>query len=629
MGSATSSRPSAAGIIVGTAGHVDHGKTELIKALTGVDTDRLEEEKRRGLTIDLGFAPLDLPTAGRVGIVDVPGHHRFLKNMLAGVGGIDLALLVVAADEGIMPQTREHFEILHLLGVKNLLVAVTKVDTVEPDLADLVVEEVLDLLKGSPLEGSPIQKVSSVTREGLEELVGRLDQMVSALPLREPGPHPRLPIDRIFILQGIGTVITGSLTHGSISQGDEVVIYPRGQKARVRQIQVHNRQQERVNAGHRVALNIAGVESAQLSRGDVISHADAFQATRRLDVKLHTVDRDQIIKDWTRVRLYLGSAELLARVAILSAKEVRGGEEAFCQLRLESPTAAWYGDRFIIRRYSPPHLLGGGTVLNPIPSREKRFDPIVLRALETRERGGLSDILQADLSRGPLSLEDLAGSLSLGMDEIRSAVERLGGAKGLMMMGSFLIRREDLKKIEAQLISLVSEHHRRHPLKKGVSKEELKGRISAPSSLVEEILSSSGSLEVAADVVQEKGRQIRFSPEQERQREQIEDIFREAQLSPPDKDEVLAKYDPKVFYAMVKQGTLIGLNEQIYLHRKILEQAKEQIGRELSSRGGMRLGEMKDTWGTTRKFAVPLAEYLDRIGFTQREGDKRSLIEGS
>ena len=615
------------GIIIGTAGHVDHGKTELIKALTGIDTDRLAEEKRRGLTIDLGFAPLDLPPSGRVGIVDVPGHQRFLKNMLAGAGGIDMAMMVVAADESIMPQTREHFHILRLLGIEHLLVVVTKIDTVEADLADLVVSEVEDLLAGTALEGSPIVKVSSVTGEGLEELTGQLDRMVPLLAPRSIGDRPRLPVDRVFILQGIGTVVTGSLVHGSLTAGQEITVYPRELQARIRQIQVHGQEVNRVVAGHRVALNLTGVGREQIQRGDTISVGGAFQVTRRLDVRLRVLETDRVVKDWTRIRLYLGSAELLARLVILSEKQIRGGQEAFCQLRLESPAVAWMGDRFVARLYSPPGLLGGGRVLDPVAPKQKRFDPVVLERLQAREAEDLGEIIVTALSSGPVLQKALSHSLRWTKEEIREAAESLQQAGRVRMMGSFLILKKDLEGLERQAEELAADFHRRHPLKKGLSKEELKSRIDAPGPLVEQLLAISKRLELEGDLIRLKGQSVRFTAEQERQRQEIESIFLQAGLSPPDREEIVGSFDPRVFYALVEEGALVSLTRDIYLHRQILEKARKQLGEALSSGGPMRLSQMKDLWGTTRKYAVPLAEYLDRTGFTQRDGDRRILTD--
>jgi selenocysteine-specific elongation factor len=615
------------GVIVGTAGHVDHGKTELIKALTGVDTDRLAEEKRRGLTIDLGFAPLDLPQYGRVGIVDVPGHQRFLKNMLAGVGGIDVALLVVAADEGVMPQTLEHFEILRLLGVPKLLAVVSKADMVEEELADLVVEEVQNLLGETYLAGSPVLKVSALAKTGLKELILELDKIVAEIPPRRLDHPPRLPIDRVFVLQGIGTVVTGSLTHGVISQGDEVVVYPQKLKSRIRQIQVHNELMPRVAAGHRVALNLAGPGKSELQRGEVISVGGAFHPAQQLDIKLKIVGQDLVVKDWARVRLSLGSAEVLARLVILSEKEAKSGQEVYGQLRLEAPTVAWYGDRFVLRAYSPQTLLGGGVVLNPFPPKHRRFDNRVLRSLEARDGGDPSQILLMELAQGPMNIVNVRDNLGLSEERLKAVVQQLEQKGHLSVLGRYLVGSEGLEKIKGEILSLLEDFHRRYPLQIGMSKEELKGKIHYPPQLVEETLSALEEVEVLGDQVRQKGRRVRFTQEQQREQEKIEALFLERKFSPPTKDEVLAEFDSKVFYALAKQGVLVGLTKEIYLHRSALEEAKSLIKRELTHRGQMRLSEMREIWGTTRKFAVPLAEYLDRLGFTHRVGDMRMLSE--
>jgi len=421
--------------------------------------------------------------------------------------------------------------------------------------------------------------------------------------------------------------VTGSLIHGSMAAGDEVVIYPRGLRARVRHIQVHNRQEDRVVAGHRVALNLSGIGREQIRRGDTISTEGAFEVTHRLDVKVRTVGTDLIVKDWTRVRLYLGSAELLARLVVLTDKKIRSGQEVFCQLRLESPAVAWMGDRCILRLYSPPGLLGGGRVLHPVPPKHKRFDPAVIERFGARDAGDLKEIIVTALSSGPLRRETLNHSLRWTAEEIRTVAGELQEAGRIRIMGSFFILPQDLDRIEERAVKLVGDFHRRQPLKKGISKEELKSRIEAPNSLMEEMLSASEQLRLDGDLVRQRDQGVQFSAEQEKERQRIETAFLKADLSPPDREAVLGEFDAEVFYALVEQGLIVPLTKDIYLHRQTLEKAQERIGKALSERGPMRLGEMKDLWGTTRKFAVPLAEYLDRIGFTQRSGDKRSLAD--
>jgi len=377
-----------------------------------------------------------------------------------------------------------------------------------------------------------------------------------------------------------------------------------------------------------VALDLAGIGKDQLRRGEVISTAGAFNPSQRLDVKLEIVGQELVVKDWTRVRLYLGSAEVLARLVILSAKEARSGQEIYGQLRLEAPTVAWYGDRFILRAYSPQILLGGGVVLNPIPPKHRRFDPLVLRSLQARDGGDISQILLRDLSRGPLVAENWRKNLSLPEERLKAVVAKLDDQGKLTVLGRFLLGLDDMQEIKAQILSRIEEFHRLYPLKTGMSKEELKGRIGYPGQLVEEVLAGLDQVEVLGDQVRQRGQRIRFSKEQEQEKKRIEALFLEQKLSPPTRRELLAEFDPKVFYALVKQGVLVGLSEEIYLHRWVLEEAKELVQKEMVRRDKMRLSELKEVWGTTRKFAVPLAEYLDRIGFTQRIGDERRLVEG-
>lgn len=607
---------------------MDHGKTELVKALTGVDTDRLEEEKRRGLTIDLGFAPLDLPKSGRVGIVDVPGHIHFLKNMLAGVGGIDLAILVVAADEGVMPQTKEHFQILRLLRVPQMVVVISKIDSVSSDIVELVIEEVRELLKDTYLESSPIVRTSSVTGEGLEDLKGLLDSIISAFPPKNYQKPPRLPIDRVFVLKGVGTVITGSLISGRISQGEEVLIYPKMIKTRVRQIQVFKERKEEALAGNRVALNLVGVGKDEIERGDVISKPGFLNPTRMLDVRLEILPEVSLVKDWTRVRLYMGSAEVLGRIAILGEREIQGGQQAYCQIRLEDDITAVFGDRFVLRSYSPMRLLGGGVVLDPNPVKHKRFDKGVIEILTARAKGDLREILTAELRSRYLKRDDLKRNLNVEEDRINAVIKDLRDEGRIEVLGDYLFDKERLKGIKQEIVKTVRQFHREQPLKFTVSKEELKTKFPFESELFNKILSTIDEIQVLGDKIRLKYQKISFTPEQLIQREKIEKAFIESRFSPPSREEILKKYAPEVFYYLVERGVLIRINEEIFLHKDLLEEAKTLIEDHIKKHGEIRLSQLRDLLNTTRKYAVPLAEYLDGIGFTERVGDVRRLHGG-
>lgn len=613
------------GVIIGTAGHVDHGKTELIKALTGVDTDRLEEEKRRGLTIDLGFAPLDLPKSGRVGIIDVPGHIDFLKNMLAGVGGIDLAILVLAADEGVMPQTVEHLRILELLRIPKLIIAVSKVDLADSETRELVAEEVKGLLKGSYLENSPLVQVSPVSREGLGELVEIIDQKVGEFPEKDFNALPRLLVDRVFGLKGVGTVVTGSLLSGRIEEGDELVIYPKLRQTRARQIQVFYEKRGMAEAGSRVALNLPGVGKGEIGRGDVISKKETLLPTKLLDVKLELLPSAKRIKDWARVRLYLGSGEFLGRMALFGKKELKPGEEGFCQLRLEEEVVALYGDRFIIRRYSPMDLLGGGVVLNPSPSRHKRSDPGVLKLMEARARGDLEEMIVAELKSRELEEKELWRSLSARREDWERTLEDLVHRGEIVSIRGCLFGRSRWEELRGRVVKELQDFHSRYPLRPGMPKEELKSRFPLHVRLFDDVLGSIEEIGVVGGKVRLKSLETKLTREQLSQKRKLEEVFLRARFSPPEKGEVIRDFDEEIFHFLIEEGALIKVSAQLFFHKEAIEEAKRLVSEFLKENGEMRLSDMRDILGSTRKYMVPLAEYFDRVKLTRRSGDLRTL----
>ncbi len=612
-------------VIIGTAGHVDHGKSELIKALTGVDPDRLEEEKRRGLTIDLGFAPLVLEKAGRVGVVDVPGHIHFLKNMLAGVGSIDVALMVVAGDEGIMPQTSDHFQILKLLQVPAMVVAITKMDLIDEETALVVEEEVKDLLKGSHLEGAPLVHVSSITGHGLDELRNALEEAVAAIPPKDPDALPRLPVDRVFTLKGIGTVVTGSLISGSLVQGEEVCVYPKGKRGRVRQIQVHNEFVERVSAGNRVALNLAGLERGDLERGDVIARLDTMIPSRMVDVKLETLETAGLFKDWTRVRLHLGSAEILARTALLGQKNIPAGQEAYCQMRLESPVAVLFGDRFVVRNYSPLVLIGGGTVLDPAPGKHRRFDPAVLRVLGARDSGEQEAILEAEIALGPVLPSRLARRLNLHPSSLESTIARMVASRTVLRLGPYLVNVELYEALKGKSLQELRSYARKYPMRAGMSKEELRSKLGLAPDLFEHLLAQIEEATVSADKVSLSFASVELSPQQREEIEKVEHLYLEAGINAPGTRDVLNRYDSEVVHYLQETGVLIRLEENLLMHRDVIRRAQDKVQQHIQEKGELRISELRDILGSSRKYVVPLAEYLDRIGYTKREGEVRVL----
>jgi len=613
------------GAIVGTAGHVDHGKTELVKALTGVDTDRWEEEKRRGLTIDLGFAPLDLPESGRAGLIDVPGHKDFLRNMLAGMGGVDVALMVVAADEGVMPQTREHFEIIRLFDVRRLVVAITKSDLVDDEMAELVGLDVQTLLEQTRFEKSPIVKISSKEHTGLDQLKGELDSALRSLSEKDYDRPARLPIDRVFVLKGVGTVVTGTLTSGRIVQGDELVVYPMGIKTRVRQIHVHNEKRDEALAGNRVALNLTNVSKDEMQRGDVITEPGYLESSVMFDVKLELLENAPKLKDWTRVKVYLGSTEVLARTAILGAKEIEPGGTGYVQLRLEKKATAKYGDRFVIRSYSPMKVLGGGIVLDSNPEKHRRSDQIILNVLGARASGELSDIIAAHLNTGLVHIAGLRKSIDVDEKLFLNAVDVVTKDGKAEKLGGILFDKSYLKGIRERTSSILEEYHKENPLQKGMSKEELRVRMKMAPQTFDLFLINSSEFQVVGDRVKLVRISLELTDDQVEEKSEIEKFFLDRGFSPPSKDDVVSKYSSQLFYSLIDSGTLVRISQGVLVHRDVLEKGKEEIVKAVEKKGPLKLTEIKEILKTTRKFAVPVAEYLDRIGFTRREGDLRTL----
>lgn len=613
------------GAIVGTAGHVDHGKTELVKALTGVDTDRWEEEKRRGLTIDLGFAPLDLPGFGRAGLIDVPGHKDFLRNMLAGMGGVDVALMVVAADEGVMPQTREHFDIVRLFDVKRMVVAVSKCDLVDDEMAELVGLDVRALLEGTRFESSPVIKISSTRQTGLDQLRGELDCALTSLEEKDCNGPARLPIDRVFVLKGVGTVITGTLVSGKIVQGSELVVYPKGIKTRVRQIHVHKEKKSRALAGNRVALNLTGVSKDDMQRGDVICTPGYLEPSVMFDTRLELIRNVPALRDWTRVKVYLGSGELLARTAILGKKEIEPGGEGYVQLRLEKKSVARFGDRFVVRSYSPMRTLGGGVILDSNPRKHRRSDEIILNILEARVSRDISNIISAHLNAGYVDMRELGRSAAADDEELDQAADAMVREGRAERLGNLLFDKSYLEGIRERIYHILREYHRQNPLQKGMSKEELRVRMKMGPQTFDLFLSNTSDLKVEGDRVKLAGVKLELSEEQVAQRKAIEKLFIEKGFSPPSKDDVISKYSSEVFYSLIDSGTLVKISQDILVHRDVLETGKADIAKAVREKGLLKLTEIKEILRTTRKFAVPVAEYLDRTGFTRREGDLRTL----
>ncbi len=607
------------GVIIGTAGHVDHGKTELIKALTHIDTDRLKEEKEREISIELGFAWIDLPKSGRVGIIDVPGHVRFLKNMLAGTGGVDVTLLVVAADEGIMPQTREHFEIMRLLGVGNMVVAVTKKDLVDEETIELVKGEIGEFLAGTPFAGCPVIITSSQAGDGLDELKEELDKVCAKLPPKPQIDISRLFVDRAFEMKGFGTVVTGTLVSGKISQDDQLFIYPRGIRTRVRGVQVHYERRREAWAGERVALNLAGVKRDQVRRGCVISGVEYLKPTKRVTISLEILPSVKVLKDWTRVRLYSGSAELFGRISLLGSNERRGGERTFAQIFLEQPHTFLVGDRFVLRNYSPLWLIGGGKILGTSSQRLKKTDRSILPQLEAIEIGGAEAAVLLELEDSPQREEQLLSKIGLSSMRLRKIINKLETEGKVITLNHYLIAKKAFTNLKKNILSLLHKYYEKHPLRLYMKRRELAQRLSLSKEVLNDLLPFIEELRCEEERVSLKGYKPQWKDEELTKRKAIEEEFLSSGFQPP-KPEV-----NEIFKTLLEDGTIVKIGEDIFLHREMLRRGKEKVVALIRDRGEATISEIKDVLCTSRKYTLPFVQYLDSLGVTKRIGDKRVL----
>ncbi len=632
-------------VILGTAGHIDHGKTTLVKALTGIDTDRLKEEKQRGITIELGFAHLELPSGVRLGIVDVPGHERFIKNMVAGASGVDLVALVIAADEGVMPQTREHLEICALLGVKAGIVVLTKKDLVEEDWLELVKEDVAEALKGTFLEGAPMVAVSAVTGEGLSELIKVLDELVARVPDRPAQGPFRLPVDRVFIIKGFGTVVTGTALSGKLQVGDEVVVYPKGLTSRVRRIQVHGQDRDQAEAGLRTALNLQGVEKEEVERGHVVAHPGVLQPSYILDLDLHYLSSaPKPLLHNTRVRFHIGTSELLGRIVLLGQDKVEPGQRALAQIRLESPVVCWRGDHFVIRSYSPMVTIGGGVVLDPLARRRKRSQRHQIEEMKLLRDGSLEDIVLYHLDRAGvlgLSEDKLALRLSVFGQALADLLDRLsqqGKVKRVLVEGRPLYLSQKIyQRLKEEICKRLAKFHEKFPLRPGLAKEDLRQRL--PSGLDTRVFEKMlEELEAKGKIVREKElvrlatHKIVLAEDLEHLKRDLEEAFRREGFQPRDKDEILAQFrdNPaltlEIYQLLLKQGRLIRIKENLVYHAEVIEEIKRRVRKFFKDHQEMAVGDFRKILdGASRKYLIPLLEYLDRERFTMRLGDKRVL----
>jgi len=621
-------------IVVGTAGHVDHGKTALIKALTGIDTDRLPEEKRRGISIELGFAHLELPGGVQLAFVDVPGHERFVKNMLAGAAGIDLVLLVVAADESIRPQTREHFEICRLLGIRQGLVAITKCDLVEEDIQQLVQWEVEEFLRGSFLEGAPIVRVSAATGQGLDELVKQLARLAAEVPVKDASRYFRLPIDRAFTLRGFGTVVTGTIWSGRIKLEDWVELQPGGQRARVRRIQAHGRDVEEAVAGQRCALNLSGEAASVARRGLTLVPPALFQATGIADCQFELLAGARPLKHGSPVHFHAATAEVIAQARLLENPTVlEPGRKALVRFVFREPVLLLPGDRFVVRMFSPVVTIGGGEVIEIAPPERLRRAQAVERLRELAS-ASWPERLRRWTTEAPLgcSLRSLAGRSGLPEASIEMYARQDPDLELLAGAEPWLISRDAAARLRDRLRETLRNFHQQNPLQPGMSREELRSRTlpEAPPHVFEWLMATTEGVEFDGDLVRLSGHQIQLSPAQREALERLETLYAQAGLTPPSLQEALeavglaAQPARELVQLLLRHGRLVRLAEGLYLH----ESAIERVRTLLQSKRGQkfRVPEFKQWTGVSRKYAIPLLEYLDRLRVTRREGDWRTVL---
>ena len=631
-------------VIIGTAGHVDHGKTSLIKALTGINADRLKEEQKRGITIELGFADMCTPEGTDIGIIDVPGHEKFIKNMLAGIGGIDMVLLVVAADEGVMPQTVEHLDIMRLLNIKKGIIVITKTDTVEPGFVELVEEDIREAVKGTFLEKAPIKAVSAVTGEGINELRQLIYEYAKKTDSRNNNPSLlRIPIDRVFTISGFGTVITGTLTEGMIKTGQEIMIYPQGLFAKVRNLQVHGQIVDAAYAGQRTAVNLQNIKKDELSRGNVLAACGSLEPSLMADVKLCLLaDSKRTIKNGGRLHFYYGSEEVLCKVVLFETEQLEPGKNCYAQLRFEKPVVLKQGDPFVVRYYSPLETIGGGTVLNPNAPKHKSGDSKTVAALKVRENGDDTSQLEQllkDKSTSFAPLSSIAGQLGLTDEEVQAHIKKLIFAgKAVKLSDNIYIHVDYTNMLADHAAGLLCEYHSKNPLLAGMLKEEFKNKLAAAAKIkntkyletIIHFLADTGALKTGVNSVSAPDFKVVYTKAQLKAMEKLKQYYEACGCEAPELEDAIKDFANKqegrhLLLAMEAEGTLTRLVGNSYISTGVLTNILEKIKIDLAEKGSITLAEMRDKLGTSRKYALQILEYCDRIKLTKLEGESRVL----
>ena len=635
-------------IIVGTAGHIDHGKSALVRALTGTDPDRLPEEKRRGITIDLGFADLELDDL-RIGFVDVPGHERFIKNMLAGAHGIDLLALVIAADESVMPQTREHFDICRLLGVNNGLVVITKKDLVDEEMLALVEDEVRELVNGSFLENAPLVAVSSRTGAGLDVLKSRLTEMGRRVPPRSQDFTMRLPIDRAFSMKGFGTVVTGTLISGKITEGEELELLPSRTSVRVRGLQVHNTSVREAHAGQRTAVNLAGVDTAQIDRGMVLAPAGRLRPTQIVDVWIDVLPgASRAVRSRSRVRFHAGATEVLGRVRVLEGTQIAPGSGGLAQLRLEAPIVAVHGDRFILRSYSPAETIAGGVIVDPFATKHRGRELMhtleLLRSVMREERTAKFEAFVQTAGDRGLRLNDVAAATGWTNDVLGRVASEIQKTGSVIEVGGLFIARSSLDRLSDAVVAELERHHQREPLARGMLRETLREKLfthSAPELFNGVIARLEAQTKVVSekDIVRSSRHSVGLSEQEAALSKRIEQLYLAAGVEAPTIDEAMTKANVaapqraqarKILQLLIDDRTLVRIQGEMFMHTQVVQDLKAKLYKYATQHEPDRLIDVaafKDLAGVSRKYAIPLLEFFDREQVTRRAGDKRLILK--
>lgn len=630
-------------IILGTAGHIDHGKTSLIKALTGIETDRLKEEKERGITIELGFACLDLPNGQHIGIVDMPGHEKFVKNMVAGSSGIDVVTMVIAADEGVMPQTREHMEICRLMGVEHGLIALTKIDMVDDDLLELAKEDILDFVQGTFLEGKPIVPVSSSTNEGIDTYAKTLEDICCRLPQRQYSAIFRLPVDRVFSIKGFGTVITGTLMSGKIHVGDDIMVYPKKITSRVRGIQVHSQRVEFAGPGTRTAINFQGLDKESVLRGDILSTPDALMESYMLDAHFHYLaSNGKPAKNRTRIRFHSGTSEILGYLILLDRDELLPGDTVPVQVRLESPVCCIKDDRFVIRSYSPIKTIGGGTVLNPVSQKHKRFDQKVIHGMENLLLEEDEQIISFFLSLSGIngiSFSELTVMTNISERKLNATLQKMMARQHIVQTDKekqIYIHGDIFDNYKNKFLDRLKNYHQDNPLKEGMPTQELKSKfqfIDNPQffNLIFSRLDKDNLIVLDKNIVKISAHKVALQVDQHAVMEKIKTIYQTSGLSPPFFRTICQDLDldkknaADVLHMLINEKAIVKTKDDLYFDAAAIDNLEQRLVQFLTDKETITTPEFKAMTGVARKFVIPLIEYFDSIQLTIRVGDTRQL----